>query len=302
MGELLIRVLEQVMEPMAVLDKEGKVIYCTPSFKSLWERDIKDCACVDMFIPAFTEDGTACCWNLVNFYSKDCGFWISKKDKSLFICKAYPISINKDNAFMVVKLKQIRHDFDEKGCLLCYDGFLSLLKDKGIEAYKTYVKEYLRRLLKAKSVKWINKEDGFSLVFKIASVGYSIFDLFLEGKIFHVIGPRLNKGENFLLVQGLSDISQKELTELMRLVELINSNGDFSEISSKNVHSLMGLTEREKEVFSLILMGYTNQEIAHRLGISINTVKNHIKSILSKTDTQRRTQLITKYSTIAQVF
>jgi|GEM_PF-1626626 len=308
MDDFLIKVLEQVMEPIAVLDRERKIIYCTSSFKALMgEKGAKDCACVDVFIPAFTVDGTACCWDLVNCYtkSKDCGFWISKKDKRLMICKAYPISINKDNAFIVVKLKQLRYDLGKENCLLCYDGFLNLIKDKGIETYRSYVKDYLRRLLKVKSVRWMSRKDGSSLssyILRVASMGYSVFDFFWEGRLFHVIGPRLNEGDNFLLIQGLSDIGQNELTELICLVEFINSNTDFREAFSKNVHSLMTLTEREREVFNLILRGYSNQEIAHRLGIALNTVKNHVKNILSKTDTKRRTQLIVKYSSIAQVF
>ena len=50
------------------------------------------------------------------------------------------------------------------------------------------------------------------------------------------------------------------------------------------------LTSREVEVLRLIAEGKSNQEIATELVISINTVTNHVKNILGKTDTANRTE------------
>ena len=50
------------------------------------------------------------------------------------------------------------------------------------------------------------------------------------------------------------------------------------------------LTAREIEVLRLIAEGKSNREIADALVISINTVTNHVKSILSKTGTTNRTE------------
>ena len=50
------------------------------------------------------------------------------------------------------------------------------------------------------------------------------------------------------------------------------------------------LTAREVEVLQLIAKGCSNQEIADQLVISINTVTNHVKNILAKTNTGNRTQ------------
>ncbi len=50
------------------------------------------------------------------------------------------------------------------------------------------------------------------------------------------------------------------------------------------------LTEREKEVLSLIAKGATNSEIASTLYMSINTVKTHVRNILSKLKASNRTQ------------
>ena len=55
------------------------------------------------------------------------------------------------------------------------------------------------------------------------------------------------------------------------------------------------LTNAEKRVYELILQGYSNQQIADMLYISINTVKFHIRNILSKGGVQKKSQLISKY-------
>ncbi len=50
------------------------------------------------------------------------------------------------------------------------------------------------------------------------------------------------------------------------------------------------LSPREMEILHLIARGYSNKEIAHELGISRQTVKNHMTSILRKLSLNDRTQ------------
>lgn len=51
------------------------------------------------------------------------------------------------------------------------------------------------------------------------------------------------------------------------------------------------LTQREKEVLQLLVEGYTNKEIAQKLNIAENTVKNHLRNIMEKLHLQNRVQL-----------
>ncbi len=55
------------------------------------------------------------------------------------------------------------------------------------------------------------------------------------------------------------------------------------------------LTNSEKKVFELILSGYSNQQIADELFISINTVKFHIRNVLAKIGVQRKSELLAIY-------
>ena len=52
----------------------------------------------------------------------------------------------------------------------------------------------------------------------------------------------------------------------------------------------MPLSPREMEILRLITKGLSNKEVAYTLGISHQTVKNHMTSILRKLDVEDRTQ------------
>ncbi|HAS40121.1 MAG TPA: helix-turn-helix transcriptional regulator [Microscillaceae bacterium] len=56
----------------------------------------------------------------------------------------------------------------------------------------------------------------------------------------------------------------------------------------------IGLSQRELEVLSFIAEGYSNQEIAEKLFVSINTIKTHTANIYSKLGVRRRTQAVSK--------
>jgi len=51
------------------------------------------------------------------------------------------------------------------------------------------------------------------------------------------------------------------------------------------------LSAREQEVTALICLGYTNNEIAARLGISHTTIKTHVRNILIKYQLHSKTEL-----------
>ncbi|GBD10227.1 Transcriptional regulatory protein DegU [Candidatus Thermoflexus japonica] len=50
------------------------------------------------------------------------------------------------------------------------------------------------------------------------------------------------------------------------------------------------LSPREREILQYVALGYSNKAIAERLGISQQTVKNHMTAILRKLDLSDRTQ------------
>jgi RNA polymerase sigma factor (sigma-70 family) len=54
------------------------------------------------------------------------------------------------------------------------------------------------------------------------------------------------------------------------------------------------ITARERDVLRLVGKGMSNKEIAENLGMTINTVKSHVKNIYEKLQVNRRVQAVAK--------
>ena len=55
-----------------------------------------------------------------------------------------------------------------------------------------------------------------------------------------------------------------------------------------------GISKREWEVLALMSEGLSNQEIADRLFVSLNTIKTHSSNLFEKLEVKRRTQAMEK--------
>lgn len=54
----------------------------------------------------------------------------------------------------------------------------------------------------------------------------------------------------------------------------------------------LGISKREHEVLELMAQGLTNQQIADKLFVSVNTIKTHSSNLFLKLEVSRRTQAI----------
>jgi DNA-binding NarL/FixJ family response regulator len=95
--------------------------------------------------------------------------------------------------------------------------------------------------------------------------------------------------------------------ELIRAVEQVHAGGapmtmqiarkvisHFQQIQ-KPASEVEKLTPREQEVLTLLAKGYLYKEIAGNLGISINTLRNHLRTIYDKLHVHSRTEATVKY-------
>ena len=79
----------------------------------------------------------------------------------------------------------------------------------------------------------------------------------------------------------LKDTSLKEMVEAIRTVHA-GKKYIPRDIASRLAERMMrtDLTPREIEILKLLSKGPTNKQIGHALGISENTVKNHVNSVI----------------------
>ena len=63
----------------------------------------------------------------------------------------------------------------------------------------------------------------------------------------------------------------------------------------------LGLSKREVEVLGLLAEGFSNQEVADELFVSLNTAKTHISNLYSKLNVKRRTQAVQKARDLALI-
>jgi len=92
----------------------------------------------------------------------------------------------------------------------------------------------------------------------------------------------------------LKDTSLKEMVEAIRTVHA-GKKYIPRDIASRLAERMMrtDLTPREIEILKLLAKGPTNKQIGHALGISENTVKNHVNSVIEKLEVSDRTEAAT---------
>lgn len=74
----------------------------------------------------------------------------------------------------------------------------------------------------------------------------------------------------------------------------ISRSENESFIPNNGMIERLGISERELEVLHLVAAGYSNQEIAEKLFLSLHTIKTHTSRLFEKLDVKRRTQAIEK--------
>lgn len=61
------------------------------------------------------------------------------------------------------------------------------------------------------------------------------------------------------------------------------------------------LTYREQDVFELLVLNKTTQEIADTLGISEKTVRNHISNVMQKLGVKGRAQAVVELLKLGEI-
>jgi len=85
--------------------------------------------------------------------------------------------------------------------------------------------------------------------------------------------------------------------EILTAIRVVGGGGNYTshQVAAKALRrsTQTGLTQRELDVLPLLAEGRSNKDIARRLSMSEETVKTHVKGILSKLDAMSRTDAVT---------
>ncbi len=102
-----------------------------------------------------------------------------------------------------------------------------------------------------------------------------------------------DRAREFEVQHSLLGLLMPHVDAALRRVEYIESSSTGAEALEEL--NIGGLSDREHEILHWVRSGKTNLEIGMILGISPNTVKNHLKRIFQKLDVTCRAQAVAKY-------
>ncbi len=68
----------------------------------------------------------------------------------------------------------------------------------------------------------------------------------------------------------------------------------FTDLREFQDSPLAGLSAREREFLAALAAGHTNAQLAAEFGVSLNTVKFHLKNMYAKLQVDNRTQAAAK--------
>jgi len=99
-------------------------------------------------------------------------------------------------------------------------------------------------------------------------------------------------GSMFILL-CLKTFSNSEKFFHVKLDILRYSDGDVAKVYTFDPrHADHSITPRQNEIIKLILKGFSTQEIADRLNVSVNTIKNHKQVLFRKVNVKSSVELI----------
>lgn len=123
-------------------------------------------------------------------------------------------------------------------------------------------------ILQLLQYKFLIISNQFELYISIIAVLFTLFGIWIANKL---TTPKTN-----------TIIVEKEIY----IANQTSFNRNQTEIDK------LKISKRELEVLELMAQGLSNQEIANRLFVSLNTIKTHSSNLFEKLEVKRRTQAI----------
>jgi len=213
-----------------------------------------------------------------------------EETEKLDLPKKISFEKNRNNIFeyyfvnLVIARKLVYND--------AYNNAINLLNELTASLKNNEVFELLieAELLKAKVLANLKQKDDAIKSLSNAiqySQSESLIRIFItEGEEINQLLKELMKQKSIKTSKSLDSISKKYLNSLLQAFDSEKNRGGFDTEED--------LSNRELEILKLIAEELTNQEIADKLFISLNTVKTHVKNILMKLEAANRSKAVEK--------
>ena len=104
--------------------------------------------------------------------------------------------------------------------------------------------------------------------------------------------PRLSFHADQEMIQSLQDLAESERRQAGEVAaDLLSQALAQRRLEGEHLERWEALSRREQQVAALICRGYTNRQIAARLGVSPDTVKIYVRNVLRKFGLRGRADL-----------
>lgn len=197
------------------------------------------------------------------------------------------VSHEQEAAYFVLA-RFLLHEFRTFGRLTAADKALRILRRLGAEALKN------KRPLDAAQAMLLGgitrQERGDTA--KAMSHLDRALDITLPERALRLL---LDEGEDLLRLAHLAREAGRGHGHVEELIAAFDAQGaDPPHASEPTDPRIVELSTREQEILRFVASGLTNQEIADRMFISVNTVKTHLKHIFAKVGAASRAQAIAR--------
>ncbi|MDO5735822.1 MAG: response regulator transcription factor [Propionibacteriaceae bacterium] len=198
--------------------------------------------------------------------------------------KPVRVALHNDYEVVVRGLRSMLEEFSDRIEVVEMDARMPVLRDVDLTLYDTFGKAQV-------DGDDIDEVIENSQAGKVVIYTWNMHPVLVDQAIAKGCCGYIDKGitgEN--LVEVLERIGAGEV-----IVSATRSPEDHEDPSSETGDwpgQTAGLSARESEVLSLITQGYTNNDIAVRSYLSINSVKSYIRSAYRKIGVERRSQAV----------
>ncbi|QFU24332.1 LuxR C-terminal-related transcriptional regulator [Shewanella eurypsychrophilus] len=138
------------------------------------------------------------------------------------------------------------------------------------------------------------------------------YDLFKSGTHIAICSTLTIEDELLLIEHGFNAAllsNESPYTLIKKMTTVIDGNLCFSNeacsrfilntnrspLNKDRLTLIFSTTKKEKEVISLVCSGMSNEQVANKLNVSINTIKMHLQNIYKKAQIKNRGQLLLTY-------